>query len=344
MSCYHPLKGFPIGLTNSGKTQYKIVPYSVDHVELRNGKWVPIDCHMRSDAATKAVWDYIQIPCGKCVGCRLDYSRQWAYRCMLELEYHSSAYFVTLTYDEAHLPVVQSEGGPVASLRKRDFQLFMKRLRKRFGEGIRFFAAGEYGSETFRPHYHAIIFGLDLDDLTIYKRSSIGYNYFNSKKLQDVWSVRNSSGELEPIGYAVVGSVTWETAAYTARYVMKKLSGPEASFYEDNGIEPPFSLMSRRPGIAYQWYVDHPGCAAEDYLVISTEKGGMKFHPPRYFDRLFDVESPEDAKEVKDKRLRLALNATRLKMRQCNYTYSQMLEVSENAKVNKIKALRRDLI
>ena len=107
MSCYHPLKGFPIGLTNSGKTQYKIVPYSVDHVELRNGKWVPIDCHMRSDAATKAVWDYIQIPCGKCVGCRLDYSRQWAYRCMLELENHA--------YEEkqpVHLHFEQQEDEP----------------------------------------------------------------------------------------------------------------------------------------------------------------------------------------------------------------------------------------
>lgn len=344
MSCYHPLKAFPIGLTENNKTQYKITSYKTDHVELIKGIWTPVTEHYRSDLAQRAVWHSIEIPCGKCVGCRLEYSRQWANRCMLELEYSDSAYFVTLTYDDAHLPLVsKDDSSPVATVCKRDFQLFMKRLRKKCGDGIRFFAAAEYGEHTFRPHYHAIIFNLKLDDLVLYKRSPLGYNYYNSQILQDAWSVRDDKGILTPLGYAVAGAVTWETAAYTARYVMKKLQGPEAKFYSDLGIEAPFSLMSRRPGIARQWYDDHPGCAAEFYLTVSTEKGGKKFRPPRYFDRLFDLEDPETSKEIKEQRMKLAKAAKKAKLAQCTYDYEQMLEVAENAKINRLKALRRDL-
>ena len=140
----------------------------------------------------------IQIPCGKCIGCRLEYSRQWANRCMLELQYHDSAYFVTLTYNEEHVPRTGLHGE--MSLRKRDFQLFMKRLRKKYSDDrIRFYAAGEYGTTTQRPHYHAILFGLHLDDLQVYK-SKDSYKYFTSPGLQRVWSVVESSkGSITPL-------------------------------------------------------------------------------------------------------------------------------------------------
>ena len=145
-----------------------------------------------------------------------------ANRCMLELEYHKSSYFVTLTYDDAHVPIhyysdpETGEALPSMSLVKRDFQLFMKRLRKKFGEGIRFFAAGEYGSRRFALIIMQSFFGLELHDLVPLKRSAQGFQYFNSASFQEVW----------PNGFAVVASVTWETCAYTARYVMKKLTGP----------------------------------------------------------------------------------------------------------------------
>ena len=175
MPCYHPLLGYPAGVSReTGKMQYHIVPASDPRV-------------------TDPYWkdQLIQIPCGKCIGCRLEYSRQWANRCMLELQYHDSAYFVTLTYNEEHVPRTGLHGE--MSLRKRDFQLFMKRLRKKYSDDrIRFYAAGEYGTTTQRPHYHAILFGLHLDDLQVYK-SKDSFKYFTSPGLQRVWSVVESS-------------------------------------------------------------------------------------------------------------------------------------------------------
>lgn len=349
MSCYHPLKGFPVGTTATGKTQYKITSYAVDHVELCNGVWEPTNLQMRSSRASRVVRDFIEIPCGQCTGCRLEYSRQWANRCMLELQYHDSAYFVTLTYDDAHVPKSYygdpetGEAMTSLTLRKRDFQLFMKRLRKACSDdNIRFFASCEYGGQTFRPHYHAIIFGLHLDDLTPWSRSSQGFTYYNSKKVQDAWSLREN-GQLVPIGYAVVAEVTWETCAYTARYVMKKLKGAEAQFYDDHNLEPESTLMSRRPGIAHQYFVDHPDIYKCEFINISTEKGGRRFRPPRYYDKLFDLESPDEMAEIKAIRKRTAEDAKKIKLQKTNLSYLEMLAVEERSLEARIKSLKRSL-
>lgn len=344
MSCYHPLKGFPVGKTENGKTQYKIVSYGTHHVELQGDKWVPVKEPMVSSFATRFVTRSVDIPCGKCIGCRLDYSRQWANRCMLELEDHAESWFVTLTYDDEHLPrsvygdSVTGEAHPVATLRKRDFQLFMKRLRKRFGDGIRFFAAGEYGSETLRPHYHAIIYGLHLDDLEFYKKSALGFSYFNSPSLQACWSIDG-----KPIGYAVVGSVSWESCAYVARYIMKKQKGDTAHVYEDFNIEPEFCLMSRRPGIARNYYDTHPDCMQFDKINLSTDTGGKSFPPPRYFERLFDIDFPAES-EVRKKKKKKIMEAQReLKKSLTDKEYCDMLEIEERSKLSRIKSLRRIL-
>lgn len=356
MPCYHPLKAWPIGLTENGKTKYKITPYEVHHVALNsNGVWESCTSDFLSPYVKRNVIDYTQIPCGQCVGCRLEYSRQWANRCMLELEYHDSAYFVTLTYDDEHVPKsyygdpASGEALPSMTLCKRDFQLFMKRLRKAFPDDkIRFFASGEYGSQTFRPHYHAIIFGLHLNDLVPYKRSEKGFIYYNSASLQRCWSVIESckgscSSVPVPLGFAVVAQVTWDTCAYTARYVMKKLKGPEAQFYTDFNIVPPFTLMSRKPGIARQWYEDHPDCYDYEYINLSTDDGGKKFRPPKYFDRLFDVEYPEKSAELKETRKRMAEASKAAKLANTSLSYLEYLQVEENSKLDKIKQLERKL-
>lgn len=350
MACYHPLKAFPIGLTNTGKTQYKICSYEVHHVELTFGdKWIATKSEIKAPSSKRVVTEFIEIPCGQCTACRLEYSRQWANRCMLELQSHDSAYFVTLTYDDAHLPhssYVDEETGevlPSFTLVKRDFQLFMKRLRKRFpDDNIRFFACGEYGDKTFRPHYHAIIFGLHLDDLVFYKHLDRGYNYYNSKSLQDCWSVREN-GELVPIGFAVVANVTWETCAYTARYVMKKLKGKEAEFYERFAIYPEFTLMSRRPGIGRGFFDGHPGIFETSFITVGTEKGGLKFKPPRYYDKLFDLQYPDEMKEIKEQRRRLANEVVRSKLENTTNSYLELLAVEERNQKAKIKSLRREL-
>lgn len=328
MTCYHPLKGFKIGLTPNKKPKYLIQSYDVDFVR---------------DDYGRVISDFVEIPCGRCIGCRIDYSRQWANRCLLESQYHKDTYFVTLTYNDQHVPLSQSYdvNGQVfdnMTLCKRDFQLFMKRLRKRTGQKLRYFACGEYGTTTFRPHYHAIIFGLELNDLQFHSKSDSGYVLYNSPLLSDVWSVDGV-----PLGYAVVSPSTWETCAYTARYVTKKLSGSLASFYDINNIEPEFCLMSRRPGIARQYYEDHKDHLYDyEFINISTEKGGKKFVPPRYFDNLKAVEDPELISNLKEHRLNMAKENQRLKMEDTSLSYLDMLEVEERSKMNRVKKLIRE--
>lgn len=347
MACYHPLKGFKIGINEkTGKPQYKIVPYTTDHIELNsNGVWQPMFDSWLSDGARDWKQEFVQIPCGQCIGCRLDYSREWANRCVMELGYHKESWFITLTYDNDHVPwsdeFVNPETGELLrhqTLVKKDFQDFMKRLRRNYeykypdSDPLRFYACGEYGSTSFRPHFHAIIYGLHLDDLVIYGKNEQGDILYNSQFISDCWHNK---------GFAVIGQVTWESCAYVARYIMKKLKGDQAKFYEENHIVPEFTLMSRRPGIARQYYDDHPNMYEFDFLNLSTPSGGKKIKHPRYFDRLYDIEYPEEMKIIKDKRKSIADSIQFDKLLHCSYNYLEMLSVEEEHKKAQIKALQR---
>lgn len=362
MPCYHPLKAFQVGLSLDGKKRMKVTSYDVQMVyqAVPDGSWYCSGSDF-GVSAYRIVRDFVEIPCGKCVGCRLERSRQWANRCLMELEYHDSAYFVTLTYNDDYVPRSYyadpdtGEAQPSLTLKKHDFQLFMKRLRKAFpNDKIRFFACGEYGPSTFRPHYHAILFGLHLPDLVPVGQSAQGFQYYHSEALQNVWSQRiapTREGSVTPLthplwspmGHILVANVTWETCAYTARYVMKKLNGPEAQFYSDFNIEPPFSLMSRKPGIARQWYEDHPGMFDYEYISVKTPTGGKKFRPPKYFDKLFDIDEPEKSAEIKAIRQKMAEEAKKAKLSKTSLSYLEMLQVEENAKLDSIKKLQRRL-
>lgn len=340
MVCYHPLKAFPIGKTVKGKLENRITGYDVDHVELIHGKWLEAPSTLVSPYAQKVVKDFIRIPCGRCIGCRLDYSRQWADRCMLEMKYHESSYFVTLTYDDEHMPIndyVDTNTGvcgKVASLRKRDFQLFMKSLRKnyKYDNRLRYFMAGEYGNQTRRPHYHAIIFGLKLDDLVFYKQRN-GFTYYNSKFLDDCWDKK---------GFVVVAKACWETCAYTARYIMKKQKGEESSIYKDYNFEPEFTLMSRKPGIGRKFF-DEKGSAIfdTDFVSISTPEGGKNIYPSRYYKKLLEDIDPEKFIKVREKGLATSDNIYYHKCRATSQTYLDMLASEEEVKKNCVGSLKR---
>ncbi len=370
MACYHPLKAFQVGVNPlTGKKVMKITSYQVDGVyQLSPGEsWY---CFSGSPPLPvfRYLKDFTEVACGQCVGCRLERSRQWANRLLMELEYHDSAYFVTLTYDDDHVPLAPysdpdtGEAFFAMSLMKRDFQLFMKRLRFSFSDdSIRFFASGEYGPSTLRPHYHAIIFGLHLPDLVVSGASPLGDRYYTSASLQRVWSspprdrlnrpagqASLSSREIAalstPTGFITIAPVTWESCAYTARYIMKKLNGKEADYYTSFNIEPPFSLMSRRPGIARQWYDDHPGCMDFEYISISTPTGGKKFRPPRYFMKMFEVDYPEESEKIKAIRKRMAAAAKAAKLRDTSLDYLELLSVEEhglNDRINKLDVGRK---
>lgn len=334
MPCYHPLKAFYTGFNEDGKRDIHFFNFQPERFPFE------FEGHLISEEKV------LSLPCGQCVGCRLQRSRVWANRCMMELLYHDSAYFVTLTYDDDHVPVshyadpATGEIFDSLTLSKRDLQLFMKRLRRHFSnDKIRFFACGEYGGKTFRPHYHLILFGLHLNDLVVYKRSPQGHIYYNSDSLQSCWLDCDGI----PIGYAVAADVSWETCAYTARYVLKKLTGEYAQFYSNFNIEPEFVNMSRKPGIARQYYDDHPDLYDFEFINVPTPTGGRKFRPPAYFDKLYDLEHPDEMRRIKEIRIRMAVAAQRMKLDRTSLSVDEILQVEEDKVSSRIKSLRRPL-
>lgn len=183
MSCFYPLKAFDVGhVTQNGKPKLKVCPRGTSVQFDKNGKPV----------------EGIDIPCGRCSGCRLDYSRDWAVRAHFEsLSYPPDySWFVTLTYDNDHLPKsfgFKKDTGEVfnsSTLNVKDYLLFFKRLRTHYKRqydhvGIRFILSGEYGDRTYRPHYHALIFNMPLSDLVPTDKRN-GNQYYASKFLTDL--------------------------------------------------------------------------------------------------------------------------------------------------------------
>lgn len=349
MPCFHPLKAFQIGFHESGKPKYKICSYDVQSVYQAGDSWFASPDKL---SGIGRVNEYIEIPCGKCVGCRLSYSRDWANRCMLELGYHKQSLFLTLTYNDTYLPRTYygdpetGEAQEAYTLRKRDLQLFIKRLRKAYDQPLRYFACGEYGSESLRPHYHLIVYGLDLTDLKYYKRNHAGDILYTSEWLSRIWSDTHDQeyfkekGKYPEYGYAVVGAVTWDSCAYVARYIMKKQKGDAAVVYDQFNIEPEFVLMSRKPGIGKQYYLDR----AEEILhnqdiYIATEKGGKSFRPPRYYDRLFDVDYPEEMEKIRLFRRKIAGVTQNNLIRQIDIDYQEYLQQAEDHLVQRTKIL-----
>lgn len=267
MPCYKPLKGYRARFLSA------------------NGKR-PIVFDKRQGFADRPV----EVPCGQCVGCRLERSRQWAIRCVHEAACYEDNCFITLTFDNDHLP---SSG----SLDVRDFQLFMKRLRKKFGNNIRFYHCGEYGEKNMRPHYHACLFNFDFKDKELFKISR-GNQLYISADLQELW----------PFGYSMIGDVTFESAAYVARYIMKKVNGDQAEDHytrvdPDTGevfeLKPEYTTMSRRPGIGKPWFDKFGGDVYPDDFVVLRNK---KMRPPRYYDFLIGQEDQEKLDRIKRRR------------------------------------------
>lgn len=324
MSCYHPLRAVVLGINkDTGKRKIKVIKNSDFSYENENV-------------------EYITIPCGHCIGCRLKYSRIWADRCMAESLYHENNVFLTLTYDDTHLPRpldMISENGekklsPVSPLVKRDLQLFIKRLRKRFpDQKIRYFACGEYGSKSMRPHYHLILFGLSLSDLELLYRNDSSYQYFTSSIISSLWTY----------GFHIITSVNWETCAYVARYIMKKQYGQGANIYEEYNFPREFTLMSRKPGIGREYFEDHKLDLYSDnkQCFIPTDKGHREIKSNRYYDSLYDIEYPDHYEVIRDERLEIAKKNDLLKSNLTSLSFLDRLHSEEVNANERIKSLKR---
>lgn len=263
MACYYPLEAWrSVDVNKSGKRS------------------------MTFDAA-KGFGSSMPIPCGRCIGCKLEYSRQWALRCMCEAAMHEENCFITLTYEDKFLPLY-------GSLVPSDLTKFWKRYRKFMdGEPIQYFACGEYGEEKRRPHYHACVFGMDFPD-KYHFRTVNGVKYYRSGALERLW----------PFGQSLIGDVTFESAAYVARYVCHKLNVEGDFRYEyidlDTAevfpVEPEFVRMSLKRPIGKSWYEKYKDDVYPSDFMVSR---GVRMKPPKYFDKQLDEATAADVKLVR---------------------------------------------
>lgn len=253
---------------------------------------------------TSSAYEPMEVACGQCLGCRLDRSRTWAMRIVHEAQSHVDNCFITLTYrDRAQCTAEQLAGGwhlpDDGSLNKKHFQKFMKRLRKRFPDRrIRYYHCGEYGDELTRPHYHACLFGLDFEDKELFSENG-GYRLYTSDVLADTWK----------FGFVTIGELTFESAAYTARYCVKKITGKAAHEHylrwDEDGVaywlQPEYTTMSRRPGIGRDWYEEFK---SDLWPSDETPVPGAGVYPkvPRYYETILASEDPGQHEEIKELR------------------------------------------
>ncbi|AXL15581.1 replication initiator protein [Microviridae sp.] len=311
----------------------------------------------------------IEIACGQCIGCKLERSRQWAIRCHHELQLHENNTYITLTYNDEHLP----EDG---SLDKSHFQLFMKRYRQHLyrntqklnkklklkGDNrlkspkISYFMCGEYGercadcklnkkdcfnsnanheflSELARPHYHAIIFGDDFDDKYHFKTVN-DFPYYRSPTLEKLWGK----------GHCTIGEANFKSAAYIARYITKKITGDKAEqhykiFNTETGVLhdviPEYANPSRNPAIAKNWYEQYKRDLDKGFITID----GTKIPIPKYYNTLLDREDdPEYAYDIELRKLN-KMESIRIADKSDNTR--ERLQVKEHIKRKKLKLLTR---
>jgi len=188
------------------------------------------------------------VPCGKCTACRISHASAWTIRLLHEARNWQDRCFVTLTYDDEHLPKNKS-------LDKRAIQLFFKKLRKNFETKIKYFAAGEYGEQNSRPHYHLILYGVSSSSRHI---------------IELCW----------PFGFISVGDFSFQRARYVAGYAVKKLYNGNADYYKIRGMIPEFSLSSRNPAIGKNYMEEHAPTLRREGLVRVQ---GKTYPLPRYY-------------------------------------------------------------
>lgn len=251
MTCFHPLTAYKSVEVNSATGKHGIT-------------FNPMKA-LIADVPFK-------LPCGQCRGCRSDKARDLAVRVMHEAEMHGSSCFLTLTYSDECMP-------PSYSVSKRAMQLFMKRLRKEFGAGIKYLAVGEYSDfPAWRPHYHLIVAGLEFPDRELWRMAD-GHRVYRSASLERLW----------PDGLCEIGSVTAQSAGYVARYCIKKVNGDWAADHylrsspidgAMHRVEPEFALMSRRPALGLSWLKKFKSDVFPSNFVVVD---GRKKPLPRYY-------------------------------------------------------------
>ena len=278
------------------------------------------------------------VPCGRCIGCRIDQSKQAAVRCVheerMQAEAGRQSTFLTLTYEDHNVPdcFVNKKTGEYygnGTLDPNDHVDFVNKLRLRLyrkGQSFRYYMCGEYGEKFLRPHFHYLIFGYGFPDKEPW-RIHKGVQYYRSEELESIWNYGHSS----------IGHVTVESAAYCARYVKKKINGQLADAHYRNAanerILPEFTRMSLKPGIGASWFEKYGVTDvydSGDFIVIN----GVKYSTPRYYDKLYERLDADALASIKSQR------EERARAFQFDNTYER-LQTKEEAQRLRLKRLHR---
>lgn len=312
MPCYHPVPCLKSRSVELGK--FSVVPIG--------GSWRPSTPESLANARSMSVglgrrFTYLEVGCSLCLGCRARRSRDWAHRAIHEARQHERNCAITLTYNDDSLP-------PEGHLRKSDFQKFMKRLRTDFDGKIRYLYCGEYGEKFSRPHFHALLFGIDFTEDPSERRwhhrtSDEGVMYYRSTRLERLWEH----------GFSEVGDMSFATAAYIAGYVQKKINGPaKAEHYGDR--PPEFGHASNRPGLGFDFVSAYEtDLFAKGQIVMNGHMHAL----PRYYRKLLE-------RSDKDRYDSMMLRTTAEVLQRPQRSPEQLL-VAEQIAVQKYRDLKR---
>lgn len=221
-------------------------------------------------SAKNASCEYVpfRVPCGKCLACRLNRAREKAVRAFHESQMHDSSMFLTLTYNDEHIGD--------SRLHYRHFQLYMKKLRKRTANKLTYMVTGEYGEQTKRPHWHAIIFGYEYPDKKRVRSTELEHSVYESRLLESDW----------PLGFCEFGGVTIDSASYVARYAAKKLVHGHDQDHDFH----PIHRTSGRNALGKRWIEKyHEQTFTHGYVRLPNgEKTGI----PRYYKDWYKKHHP----------------------------------------------------
>lgn len=330
MSCAYCMRAFDTGyLTDNNKPLYFITKRRLEFIFKPISKSVAYSQHPSNVYTDRKITEYIEIPCGECEQCQARRAKQWTERCVAEAQLWKHNVVINLTYDDENLPknrfVIDESGERVEApfetpdtfeyptLKYSDVQKFLKDLRRYWKyhyneDGIRFVQAGEYGDKRGRPHYHLIMFNLNVRDLEDHGTTPKGGKEFLSKTIQKIWNK----------GWVTLGEVTRESIQYIANYTLKKIKGHDAkAYYQHHGKYPEFIQSSRNPGIGAKWLDEHKEELLEyGKVYIGSSNGVMEIHSSSYLDRKLSLEDPERLKRVKEirKNLFASREATRARL------------------------------
>lgn len=357
MPCYHPM----IRIEDTDKWEISLTGKRYHPAKIE----YPHDLYNRLEELRNNIkYRYQVIPCGQCIGCRLEYSREWANRGYLESKQWEQNWFCTITYDEDHLTIkdeIKTSDGKIfkndgtwnGTLVPEELTQFIKNLRQIMKreydqDNIRFMACGEYGSEGERPHYHIIFFNLNLPTEDLYNPRIINKEvYYQSHIIERAWGgTTNDKNTVNQNckGICNISEATWNSIAYTARYITKKITGAiSEETYASKGQVPEFFRVSRNPGIGEGYYQKHKEeIYKNDEIIIKNRNGAISSKPPKYFDRLLEQEKPDLFKKIKKKREKGEKYNQKIKDDTTSLYRLAQLKIEEASQEEKNLKLRRE--